>query len=55
MHPADLVLAEGSVAVLVQEHAYYLDSANRRPEYIATFVDNLINWDEVARRYQRVA
>lgn len=24
---------------------------NRRPDYIATFVDKLINWDKVAERY----
>jgi Fe-Mn family superoxide dismutase len=47
-------MTEGDVALLtmdVWEHAYYLDYQNRRPDYMATFLDKLINWQFVADNF----
>jgi len=45
-------MAQGQKALLtvdVWEHAYYLDYQNRRPDFVQTFIDKLINWDFVAK------
>ena len=46
-------LCFGQTALLgcdVWEHSYYIDFRNKRPAYLANFIDNLVNWEAVAAR-----
>jgi Fe-Mn family superoxide dismutase len=46
-------LCFGQTALLgcdVWEHSYYIDFRNKRPVYLANFLDNLVNWENVAQR-----
>jgi len=51
---AELPLTQGKRALLtvdVWEHAYYLDYQNRRPDFVQTFLDKLLNWDFANANY----
>ena len=46
-------LCFGQTALLgcdVWEHSYYIDFRNKRPVYLSNFLDNLVNWENVASR-----
>ena len=46
-------LCFGQTALLgcdVWEHSYYIDFRNKRPAYLENFLDNLVNWENVASR-----
>lgn len=41
------------LAIDLWEHAYYIDHQNRRAEYVAAVLDQLLNWDFAAQKLAR--
>jgi Fe-Mn family superoxide dismutase len=51
---ADTPMAAGKACLLtidVWEHAYYLDYQNRRADYVAALIEDLLNWDFAAEQF----
>ena len=52
LHDADTPAVNDLVPLLtldVWEHAYYIDYRNERPRFLKSVLDNIVNWDFVAK------
>ncbi len=55
---ADNPIAHHQIPVIacdVWEHAYYIDYRNRRPDFVAAFLDHLVNWEFAVQNVDRQA
>ena len=53
---AENPLIHGATPILtvdVWEHAYYIDYRNRRPDFVKTVLDNLVNWEYVEAQLEK--
>lgn len=50
-------VSDGVFGILVcdvWEHAYYIDYRNKRPDFLTTFIDHLVNWEYVEKKMKEV-
>ncbi|HEY1719632.1 MAG TPA: superoxide dismutase [Magnetospirillaceae bacterium] len=53
---ADTPLVHNQTPLLtldVWEHAYYLDFQNRRPDFVQTYLDHLLNWSFAEQNFEK--
>ena len=53
---AENPIVHGHIPLLgcdVWEHSYYVDFKNRRPDYLKSFIDNLVNWEKVNEEFAK--
>ncbi len=48
--PISIVGVTPLITIDVWEHAYYLDFQNRRPDFVAQWLEKLVNWDFAAEQ-----